>query len=137
MPSIENKEIKAIFDAYPKQLKKPMKELRNLIYEVAGDHNLIVEESIKWGEPSFRTKQGSPLRLGVRTAEQSACCIYFNCQTNLVETFRELYSDVLRFEGKREITLDINKDIPEDEVRHCLELALKYHQLKHLPQLGT
>ena len=136
MPSKGISEIDAIFATYPPQLRQLMNTLRNWIHEVADEHGLTVEETIKWGEPSFRSEHGSPVRLGVKTTQPTAC-VYFNCQTSLVDTFRELYWDVLSFDGKRELTLCVNNEVPAEEVRHCLELALKYHQLKHLPQLGT
>ena len=137
MASIKNPEIKSIFAAYPKQARKPMKLLRDWIHEVASEHDMSVEEAIKWGEPSYRSDHGSPVRLGVRSDNELLCCIFFNCQTSLVETFRELYADELTFDGKRALTLKADSEFPEDTVKHCLEMALKYHQLKHLPQLGA
>ncbi len=137
MAAISNPQIKSIFAGYPQQLRKPMKQLHDWIHEVAAEHDLSVEESIKWGEPSYRSEHGSPVRLGVRTDNEPLCCVYFNCQTSLVETFQELYSDELIFDGKRALTLKADTEFPADTVKHCLELALKYHQLKHLPQLGA
>jgi hypothetical protein len=49
--------------------------------------------------------------------------VYFHCQTNLVETFRELYPE-LRFEGNRAILLDAREKPPEAALRHCVALAL-------------
>ncbi|MBV9981700.1 MAG: DUF1801 domain-containing protein, partial [Bradyrhizobium sp.] len=52
--------------------------------------------------------------------------VYFHCQTNLVETFRELYPE-LRYGGNRSILLDAADDPPEAALRHCVALALTYH----------
>ena len=51
-------------------------------------------------------------------------------QTDLVETFRELYPTQLRYGGNRSILLDAAEEIPEPELRHCLALALTYHLRK-------
>jgi hypothetical protein len=55
--------------------------------------------------------------------------VYFHCQTDLVETFRELYPG-LSYSGNRAILLDADKKLPEVELRHCLALALTYHLRK-------
>ncbi len=59
------------------------------------------------------------------TANQYA--VYFHCQTDLVETFRELYPTELRYGGNRSILLNTEDDIPELALRHCVALALTYH----------
>ncbi len=56
--------------------------------------------------------------------------IYFNCNTSLVENFRELYSGALTLEGNRAVILEADEPIPEAEVRHCLAMALTYHRDK-------
>ncbi len=62
------------------------------------------------------------------TANQYA--VYFHCQTNLVETFRELYPTELSYGGNRSILLNAENDIPEPALRHCVALALTYHLSK-------
>jgi hypothetical protein len=54
---------------------------------------------------------------------------YFHCQTDLVQTFRELYPK-LRYERNRAILLDAGEKLPEAELRHCVGLALTYHLRK-------
>jgi hypothetical protein len=51
--------------------------------------------------------------------------VYFNCQTNLVETFRELYPE-LSFTGNRSILLNAGDKPPAAALRHCVPLALTY-----------
>jgi hypothetical protein len=53
--------------------------------------------------------------------------VYFHCQTDLVETFRELYPTELSYGGNRCIVLDAAQKLPEPELRHCVALALTYH----------
>jgi hypothetical protein len=58
--------------------------------------------------------------------------VYFHCQTNLVETFRELYPE-LRYSGNRAILLDAKEKLPEAALGHCVALALTYHLRKRRP----
>ena len=62
-------------------------------------------------------------------AEAGFYAIYFHCQTDLVETFRELYPE-LRYGGNRAILLDAGDKVPEKALRHCIALALTYHVRK-------
>ena len=62
-------------------------------------------------------------------AEAGGYAVYFHCQTDLVETFRELYPE-LRYGGNRSILLDAGEKLPEAALRHCVALALTYHVRK-------
>ena len=53
--------------------------------------------------------------------------LYFHCQTDLVETFRELYPSELTYGGNRSIVLNAEDELPEQALRHCVALALTYH----------
>ncbi|PCI64289.1 MAG: hypothetical protein COB38_12795 [Gammaproteobacteria bacterium] len=63
--------------------------------------------------------------------------IYFNYQSLLVETFREIYKEELIFEKNRAILLNINEKLPDKVLVHCFELAMNYHKIKYLPLLGV
>ena len=63
--------------------------------------------------------------------------MFFHCRTSLVATFRELYMEKFTFEGDRAIVFHENDEIPIDELKHCISLALTYHRRKHLPMLGA
>ncbi len=124
--------VAAIFAAYPPATRKKLLALRQLIFDVAANTDGVgeLEETVKWGQPSYltaATKSGSTIRIdGVKNSE-GRCTVYFNCQTSLIETFKELYRDTLRFEGRRAIILDAADNLPTEELRHCIALALTYH----------
>jgi hypothetical protein len=59
--------------------------------------------------------------------------VYFHCQTNLVETFRDLYPDEFSYGGNRCIILDAVDDVAEPALRHCVALALTYHLNRRKP----
>jgi len=123
--------VEAVFDAYPKPVKAKLLALRRLILDTAKTTKGVglVEETLKWGQPSYltpETKSGSTVRIDQVKAEPGQYAVYFHCQTNLVETFRELYPE-LRYGGNRCIFLDAADKVPEVELRHCVALALTYH----------
>jgi hypothetical protein len=133
-----NKDVLAKFDTYPYCAKAKLLALRVLILEVIDKHNLgDVEETLKWGEPSYQVNGGSAVRIDYKAKAKNSYFLFFNCKTKLVDTFRELYSDVLTFAGNRAIVLDVNAPLPIDILRHCIELSLKYKSIKHLPLLGA
>jgi hypothetical protein len=53
--------------------------------------------------------------------------VYFHCQTDLVETFRELYPTEFSYGGNRSIMLNAADDVSEPALQHCVALALTYH----------
>ena len=131
-------EIAVKFASYPESVRSQMYRLRDLILSVAEEANLgPVSESLKWGEPSFQVKGGSPVRIDWKPRFPEQYAVYFNCNTSLVETFRELYGDQLRFQGKRAIVLRLDEPFPEKMLAHCLAMALQYQSLRHLPLLGA
>jgi hypothetical protein len=122
--------VAALFDAYPKPQKSKLLALRRLILDTARTTEGVgaIEEALKWGQASYltsETKSGSTVRIDwVKSANQVA--VYFHCQTDLVETFRELYPE-LNYGGNRSILLDAADALPEAALRHCVALALTYH----------
>jgi hypothetical protein len=126
-----NPAVEATFGAYPGRIRARLLALRRLILDTAKATEGVgtLEETLKWGHPSYltaQTKSGSTIRIDQvkPTADQYA--VYFHCQTNLVETFRELYPE-LSFGGNRSILLNAGDKLPEAALRHCMALALTYH----------
>ena len=126
------------FDSYPEHIRPHIFHLRELIFSVAKELNLgEVEETLKWGEPSYQVKSGSPVRMDWKDKCPNQYFLFFHCQTKLVDTFRELYAETLVFEGNRAIVLEVNKKSPKNVIRHCIEMAMNYKKIKHLPLLGA
>ncbi len=135
--------IKEKFETYPVAAKDQLLKVRDAIFEVAAEESLgKVTESLKWNEPSYQSKHGSAIRMDWKDKFPSTISIYFNCQTTLIDTFREVYRDTFTFVGNREIVFDISEDLPLEELpilelKACISMALRYHQIKHLPLLGA
>jgi hypothetical protein len=129
-----NAAVDAVFGAYPSPVRARLETLRRLIFDTAKTTDGVgaLEETLKWGQPSYLTsesKSGSTVRIDQVKAEAGRYAIYFHCQTDLVETFRELYPE-LRYGGNRSILLDAGEKLPEKALRHCIALALTYHARK-------
>lgn len=139
MELISNPKVKAVFDQYPNHVRIKMNHLRTLIIEVAGaiDGVKSLEETLKWGEPSYITRHGSTLRMDWKEKTPDQYALYFSCTTKLVPTFRKIYKDVFNFEGNRAIVFWLDEKIPEDEVKHCIQLTLTYHKVKNELLLGA
>ncbi len=95
----------AIFDAYPPATRKKLLALRQLIFDTAARADGVgdLTETLKWGQPSYlteATKSGSTVRIDAAKDGSGRYAIYVNCQTSLVETFRRLYPDALRYRRK-------------------------------------
>lgn len=123
--------VEAVFETYPKPVKAKLLALRRLIFDTAKATKGVgaLEETLKWGQPSYltpETRSGSTIRIDQVKPDTGQVAVYFHCQTNLVETFRELYPE-LSFAGNRSILLDAGGKLPEAALRHCVALALTYH----------
>lgn len=134
-----NTDVAEIFEGYPGPVRGKLLVLRDLIMETASDAGDVgpVEETVRWGEPSYIAKGGSTIRMGWKPDRPTGYALYFHCGTSLVKTFRVIYEGVLQCEGNRAVVFDVEEDIPVDAVRHCILLALTYHRRKHLPLLGA
>jgi hypothetical protein len=124
-----------VFGAYPKSLRAKLLALRRLIFDTAKATKGVgaLQETLKWGQPSYlttETKSGSTIRIDRVKSAANQYALYFHCQTDLVETFRDMYPTQLRYGGNRSILLNAAEEIPEPELRHCVALALTYHLRK-------
>ena len=131
--------VSEVFDAYPDAVGESLLFLRQLIFKTASEIGINdLEETLKWGEPSYLTKKGSTVRIAWRKSFPNEVGVFFNCKTTLVDTFKEVYRDQFKFEGNRAILFAItdNDKIPVEELKHCIALSLTYHSIKHLPMLG-
>ena len=120
-----------MFDAYPRDVRAHLLELRQLIFDTASLTTGVgtLEEALRWGEPSYLTTQssGSMVRINWKPSDGDSLAMYFHCQTNLVATFRELYPTELQFDGNRSIRFERGAALPLNALRHCIALALTYH----------
>ena len=139
MDEFNNIEVEKVFDAYPNDVRSKMLFLRQLVLEAAKEIDSVknIEETLKWGEPSYLTKSGSTIRMDWKKSKPDQYAMYFHCKTKLIDTFKELYKDKFNFDGNRAIVFNIKDKISVNELKHCISLSLTYHNIKHLPMLGV
>lgn len=121
-------ELRSAFNAVPDEVSRRWHELRELVLETAAQTDGVgaVTESLKWGEPSFAVRSGTPIRLGWKPSSPDIVHLLVHCQTDLVTRWRERYGDTLSFEGTRAITLPLDRKLPREELTHCIAMALTY-----------
>ncbi|MCB9211560.1 MAG: DUF1801 domain-containing protein [Ignavibacteriales bacterium] len=135
---ISDPHVKEKFNKYPKNIKPKINHLRKLIIDVAKyDESILeIEETLKWGEPSYITKFGSTIRIDWKEKTPNQYAMYFKCTSKLVPTFKEVFGDLFKYENTRAILFDLDEKIPEDKLKICISLTLNYHKVKNLLRLG-
>ena len=132
MPISMDPVVKAAFDNHPAPLRDALLAVRGLILATARDTPRVgpLIETLKWGEPAYfpRTPRvGTTVRINAVAGSKSDYAVLFHCRTTLVESFRMLYPDDFRFEGRRAIVLTVGEPLPEAPFSHCIARALTYH----------
>ena len=132
-----NSEVGAIFNSYAKKITSKLMFLRQLIFETAASIDGIgeIEETLKWGEPSYLTpksKSGSTIRIAWKKSQKEQYSIFFKCTANLVPAFKEKFPKKFQLGGNRSIDFSLDDDVPVKELKQCIALALTYHRNKKL-----
>lgn len=133
-PPFASAGVRAKFNAYPRDTRAKLIALRRLIFETAKSLDGVgeIEETLKWGQPSYLTsasKSGSTIRIDAHSNAYDYA-MYFHCQTDLVAMFRELYPVQMTYCGNRCILFAGDEKIPAKALSHCIGLALTYHTRK-------
>ena len=130
------------FDAklanYPDTVRDKMQFLRDLVIETAEEISEIseIEETLKWGEPSFLTKSGSTLRMDWKQKAPDQYAMYFKCTSRLVETFKIVFGDKFNYEKNRAIVFQLDQKVPSKDLKKCIKATLMYHKVKGDITLG-
>lgn len=128
-----NKEVETKYKSYPSTVNRELLDLRKLILEVVRKDKDIdfIEETLKWGEPSFLTKtSGSTLRIDWKERNPNYISIFVNCRTKLISIFKDLYPNDFEYVGNREIRLPLGGKYSKNKLKKCIELVLKYNLIK-------
>lgn len=123
--------IREVYSSYPSLHREKLLLVRTLIFDIAKQTPVVgeIEETLKWGEPSYLTKNksGSTIRLAWNKKKPDQCGIYFNCKTTLISSFRKKYKDFLHFEGNRAIIFKRDEPVSTQKISECIKNALTYH----------
>lgn len=123
-------DVQAAFEAFESDEQRALLGIRRMIFTLASETDGVgsIEETLKWGQPSYLTvkpKSGTTIRLGV--PEKGYVAVYVHCGTTIVASFRDVYQDTYRTEGKRAVYFALHEPLPEDAIKTLLNLALTYH----------
>ena len=125
------------FANYPDHVRPKLLRLRRLVLEVAQTLDAApLEESLKWGEPSYRAPQGTPIRMDWKARSPDEYALYFTCTTRMIPVIQTVFGDTFRYEGTRALLFDLDAPLPEAPLRACLGAALRYKRVRGLPLLG-
>lgn len=134
-PIIDNPQVQVKFDQYPPATRAKLMMLRQLILDVAHQTEGVgtIEETLKWGQISYLTKQpqsGTTIRIDAYNPEAEEVALFVHCQTSLVDSFKFMYPNAFGYEGNRAVIFEDLSDDQIDVLKHFIELALTYHQRK-------
>lgn len=115
---MENR-VRTAFDSYSEPNRSHLMALRGLILKLASEP---VEESLKWGQPSYAVKSGSPIRLGM--PKSGGYAIYCHCQTTLIGDFAAIFGEDFCYDGNRAVLLDGPPDL--EKLALLVNAALTY-----------
>jgi hypothetical protein len=115
------------FEGYSGEKRKALLEIRQLIFDISSEVALgeVLVETLKWNQPSYTLKNGTPIRLD--TFGDDKVALYVHCQTSLIEQFREIFQDELTFSKNRAIIIDPTQPLPVKKLRICIQMGLTYH----------
>ena len=130
----QNAPIQNVIARYPGPIADALMHLRRLVLETAEQTKDAgeVEETLKWGQPSFltvRPKSGTTIRIDRDTSGNGDVALFVSCQSSLVSEWRALYPH-LTFGGDRSVHFNLGSGLPENEIRHMISMALTYHVKK-------
>lgn len=77
-----NQQVEAVFQAYPETASHKLLELRELIIQTAKRFERFqdLEETLKWGDPSYLSPKGSTIRIGWKRQDPTVCNLYFHAR---------------------------------------------------------
>jgi hypothetical protein len=134
MQRFTDSKVAAVFSSYSPKMRQRLMRLRALVFEVSEKTSGVgkLSETLKWNEPAYLTtqsKSGSTIRIN-RLSDGKHYAMFFNCNTDLVESFRALFPTTFRYQGNRAIEFDVAGKVPVAELKVCIEMALTYHRKK-------
>lgn len=133
---VDDPEVAAVYASYPAATRNELFVLRQLILDTADAIEGVgaIEETLRWGQPSFLTSEtgsGSTIRIAATPSVPTHdYAMFFHCRTNLVGTFEHLFGEAFTYERNRALLFRVGEGLPEDELRECIAMALTYHRPK-------
>lgn len=118
--------IEDYYPTYTNNEKEKLQEMSDLVEQVAEKLSLVIKAERKWGQLSFSSKIGTPIRMA--RFDDDYVALFVHCQTTLVEQWREMFTDSLKFSKTRAILLNTKDELPIDDLEICIQMALSYRK---------
>lgn len=124
--------------SFPDEVQGKMEVLRELVHEIAQEEELVteLEETLRWGEPTFISNVGTSLRMGWSDKRPDQYGLFVQCSSLVIPTIRAVHADALRYDKNRGVLFQNEEDLPLDLLRPMIHAALVYKKVKKLPMLG-
>lgn len=120
-----SKQVQAVLDNMPPQMRKGAIALRHLIYDTAAQLGQNPpQESLKWGQPSYVSTQGTPLRIAA--SKHGAFGLFAHCQSTVISEFAQIFGNDFAIQGNREVSFANVADIQPDKLKQLIVHALTY-----------
>ena len=85
-----------------------------------------IEESLKWGQPSYLAPKGTPIRIGL--PKSGGFAVYAHCQSSVISDFAALHGTKFVIEGNRAVHFNALSDLDAPELRGLIAHALLYKE---------
>ncbi|MFC3612215.1 DUF1801 domain-containing protein [Lutimaribacter marinistellae] len=125
---VQSDGVAAAFASIPEESRAGLLKLRALILDTAQRLEQPVEETLRWGQPSYIAPKGSALRIWTHKAARFA--LFVHCQTRLMEEHRTAFPGMDRIDGNRAILFDTTDEIDPDRHGMLIARALTYKQTR-------
>ena len=106
-------------------------DCRTLFHEMAEESGVApLDETLKWQQPSWRPvkpRTGSTLRMNWSAGAPDTLSLYVDCKTDLAARMQQIYPDLPANDGRREIRLDLKRELPRDPIAHLAQMTFTYH----------
>ncbi|WGW04803.1 DUF1801 domain-containing protein [Tropicibacter oceani] len=118
------------FEAFPERERSALLAIRSRILSLAAEDPRIgpLHESLKWGQPSYASKVGTPLRLGL--PKSGGVAIFCHCQTRVIADHRALFGTAFRYDGNRALLIDPDSPPDPQALDALIRSALTYRLKK-------
>lgn len=86
MHEVVDSDVAKVFQSYPEPICSKILLMRELIMEAATETEGIgvIEETLKWGEPSYLTKSGSTVRVGWKASKPDQYAVLFRVSSESI-----------------------------------------------------
>lgn len=98
--------------------------LRARISACADANGIVLEETVKWGQPSFKALNGTPVRIG--TPKSGGFGLFVSCSSTVIADYAATFEG--RFDGNRGVLFESVAEAESQPLEMLLMRAFRYHE---------